>query len=460
MTAVNETLDAHDKKFTDIEIREVGTEMRLAELREMQDELKNKQHSPEEDARFRDLQDLARSLEEEVTKMRDSLGKMNKDLISCRAAINTLRSHSEETASAVEDIRRIADGVREDTAATDKRLKKVVVFIQTETKEINTQIKDLLSSIERNANRIEEVATQRPSQAPAAAPEPKVAPPEPKPAEPPKIERTLPLPETTTIATSPHPVQSAPPEIQVITLPPQIVYEQPIVTVVKKQQVELETTGPKLPRLKPTPAQAMKGPPEVTKADLKKYDDLIARVDRCETMFVTVKTAIDALNKTAKFLTDTKADKDALQGVFDQFRLAVGELNNRVGALRKAVVQKADVSELQQLRNDLQGQLQAQGETAAGTEPVKCLLCGNPRQNVKGAIPIVADDTGLRTVGGGPGMSTRMAGADGGNSCFVYSETGEMFLGRSPDGKPIVLKNLLPQSSLPVKSDDVPSEEP
>jgi hypothetical protein len=213
------------------------------------------------------------------------------------------------------------------------------------------------------------------------------------------------------------------------------------VTVVKKQQVEIETvaTPAKLPRLKPTPAQTVKGPPDVSKADLKKYDELFGRVEKCEATFATVKAAIDALNKTAKFLTDSKADKDALQGLFDQFRLAMGELNNRIGSLRKAVVQKADVTELHQVKSELQGQLLAQGETAAGTEPVRCLLCGNPRHNVAGAIPI--EESVLRNVG--PGVSTRMQGADGGNSCFVYSETGEMFLGRSPDGKPIIMKNLL-----------------
>jgi len=93
--------------------------------------------------------------------------KFNKDLIQCRAAINTLRSHSEETAESIDEIRKITDNVREDTGAMDKRIKKIVVFIQNETKDINGQLKDVMVSIDRNANRIEELANRKP-------PEPRV----------------------------------------------------------------------------------------------------------------------------------------------------------------------------------------------------------------------------------------------------------------------------------------------
>jgi hypothetical protein len=179
---------------------------------------------------------------------------------------------------------------------------------------------------------------------------------------------------------------------------------------------------------------------------MKRYDELFGWIEKCEAMFGLVKNAIETLNKTAKTLQETKADKDALQGLFDQFRLAMGELNNRVGSLRKAILQKADMSELQTLRNEATRDLRIQGETAAATEPVRCLFCGNPRHNVAQAIPM--DETTYRAMG--PGTSSRIQGIDGtGASCFVYSETGEMFLGRSVDGKPIVLKNILEPMTTP-----------
>jgi hypothetical protein len=479
--ALAEAVAHQDKKLSGLEVQQTSTELRFSELKETLEELKRNQRSPEEDAKYQELRDLSRSLEDETGKLRDAMVKLNKDMISCRAAINTLRAHSEDAASAMEDIRKIAEGVRDDTRSTDKRLKKVVVFVQNETKDLAGQIKDLQSSIDRNANRIEEIAQQKqtveriiqqaPAPAPAQLPVSPERPPERRPLSPASPKQPLaPLPPvptlaaaptppapTTAAATSPHlqlpefvpaPPGGAerPPSAQVIQLPTQIVYEQPVVTIVKKQidQVEPAARAPKLPRVKVTPSQASRPPSEVTRADLKKYDDLFARLEKFEAAFVAIRAAIDTLTKTTKTLQDVKADKDQLQALFDQFRLAMGELNNRIGSLRKAIMQKADVSELQVLRADVTRDLHAQGETAAGTEAVRCLLCGNPKHGISQAIPL--DEIGPRTHQ--PGISSRIHGVDGqGASCFVYSETGEMFFGRSPDGKPIILKNVLAPAS-------------
>ena len=114
---------------------------------------------------------------------------------------------------------------------------------------------------------------------------------------------------------------------------------------------------------------------------------------------------------------------------------------------------------------------------AAGTETVRCLLCGQPRRNIAGAnAPIPAatlagnqnttnvlnqtntlaqpnltmatlstnppENMDLATMKSmGPSVSTRTSGNDG-NSCFVYGKDGEMYIGRSPDGKPIVASAL------------------
>jgi len=251
----------------------------------------------------------------------------------------------------------------------------------------------------------------------------------------------------------------------VVQLPPRIVYEQPVVTIVKKQTFEVEAIPPArgstkapLPRLKPAAAQGGKGASEVTRLDLRKYDDLFGRVERMEATFASVKNAIDTLNKSTRHLQEVKADKDALQGLFDQFRLAMGELNNRIGSLRKGVVQKADVSELLQLRQAMQKDMQIMGETAAGTETVKCLLCGNPRHNVVGAIPL--EEAMARNTG--PGTSSRVQGLNGdGSACFVYGEGGRMYHGRSTGGRSIVMKHLLPPSNvMPLESEDPETTQP
>jgi hypothetical protein len=78
-------------------------------------------------------------------------------------------------------------------------------------------------------------------------------------------------------------------------------------------------------------------------------------------------------------------------------------------------------------------------------ECVRCLLCGNPRHNVAGAIT-QADE--IPTHIGGPGISAKLGGADGAR-CFVYSETGDVFLGRPTDGKPIIVKNILGSAVIP-----------
>jgi chromosome segregation ATPase len=477
MKGVAALIAGHDEKLNGFEVRVVAIELRIAELRELLEDLRKGQRNPEDDAKYLELRDHTRALQEESAKVRDTMVKVNKDVISCRAAINTLRAHSEEAAAAMDDVRRVSESVRDDVAGTDKRLKKIVVFVQNETKELAGQIKDLQASLDRNANRVEEVAAQRqvervvveaaaapaqaqpqaerPAERPADRPSDRPAdrdkPVSPKPHAP--LPPLAPLPQAppppaapplATMQTSPHPQEYAPP--QVVTLPPQIIYEQPVIV---KKTIEVEA----MTMAKPKPIARTKTPaareptktlpPEVSRADLRRYDELFGRIEKVEQGNAAIRAAIETVANVAKGLQDTKADKEALQGLFDQFRMAMGELNNRVGALRKAVMQKADVSELAALRADVTKDLHQLGETAAGTEAVRCLLCGNPKHNVAQAIP--HDDAPPRPYGG-PGLSSRIQGVDGnGASCFVYSETGEMFLGRSADGKPIILKNLLGQ---------------
>ena len=235
----------------------------------------------------------------------------------------------------------------------------------------------------------------------------------------------------------------------------------PVIQPAERQIKEQHSTGsvtisrprgdiagsPSVPRRKPLPrlgtAQG-KREPEVSKSDLKKFDDLLPRMKDIDQTIATLKSAIEQLNKNTQHLNDVKADKSELQNVFDQFRMAMGEMNQRVGSLRKALVNKAESVELQELQKALMREVIATGETAAGAETVRCLMCGRPRDHVTGAI----DDPDLiKQIG--PAMSSRVTNVDGdGTACFVYGEHGEMFLGRSVDGRPIFSRREKERDSL------------
>ena len=436
-----ETLNAVKQKVGDMEVAAVAMNNKLAEMKEMQEELKRRQASASDEEQFQDLKGIVSSLEDEMKRVRDGMMKMNKEIITCRAAINGLKSGSEEAANGMEEMSKIASDAREDTASVKKRLKKAMEQFENETKEINNKIDDLYEAIENNNNRLDELAsTGKLSESSRS----KKGESSPKALLSPDRKNTKGASPTKdydqfSYASDPVATNDAGPALP----------EPQIIPIVKPKQIEVDTSAPVrqikplLPRLKPSGTQG-KGS-DVTRQDLRRYDELFARMDKAENAFTHLKSAIDTLNKSTKTLQDIKADKDALQSLFDQFRLAMGELNSRVGSLRKAIVQKADVTELKQLRNDVTKDIQAQGETAAGTETIRCLLCGNPRHNVSQAIP-VSEEMAEK---GGPPISAPMQGIDGkGNPCFVYSQGGEMFLGRSMDGKPIIMKQLFGGSSL------------
>ena len=475
-----ETLSGHETKLVQLELNSIQIEGSVAEVKDALEEMKKKS-SPEEEVRLKELFETSTSLDSETKRLCEAMVKFNKDLISCRAAINTLRSHSEETSGSVEDIVKMCEQAREDCASTDKRLKKLITFMQDENREMTNQIKEISRSVERNADRIEELANKksdsyrstitegeeeeeedgstRPSSK-ATTPksgkkakskakskkEPQHAAQNQKTANEVKYENVMTSPhlalppleekkddELLIPKISPHTLQK---HNQAAAAQP-IVIDQPLVTVVGRNGAAKMP----LPRLAKVPGQPLRSSSELTKNDLKKYDDLFNRLDQLEQKFSVTKSAVDGLNKQVKTLQDSKAEKDALPALFDQFRFAMGELNNRIGSLRKNIIQKADISELVQVRTDILREIKIQGETAAGTEPVRCLLCGNPRHSVTGAFD-AASLNPMSVKPAGPSVSSRVSGADG-SVCYVYGENGQMYLGRSQDGKPIVLSNLM-----------------
>jgi len=168
-------------------------------------------------------------------------------------------------------------------------------------------------------------------------------------------------------------------------------------------------------------------------ADEIKLNDTANKVEKQEGLLYQLKRAVDQHQKALQVLDESKADKTAAQALFEQFRIALGELNNRIGSLKKALVSKADSTELYHAINQL---IQKDStETASGVEPIKCLCCGRPKSGVIGAI----DDPNVTKQIPTP-VSTRVIGEGEGQVCFVYGDRGDMYIGRCQDGKSRVFK--------------------
>lgn len=163
--------------------------------------------------------------------------------------------------------------------------------------------------------------------------------------------------------------------------------------------------------------------------------DTSLKTEKQEGLLHQMKRILDSHTKSINQLDDSKADKNATQQLFEQFRIALSELNSRIGTLRKALVGKVDSSELNNILNQVIDNAE-NDETATGVEPVRCICCGRPRRNVTGAL----DDPTLAKRLGGP-VSTRVLGDGDGQVCFVYGERGDMYYGRSGTGKPIFSKS-------------------
>ncbi|OHT01857.1 hypothetical protein TRFO_07437 [Tritrichomonas foetus] len=473
--AAIEALSQIDSKVNKCESQIVSTDMKVSELREIIHELKEQLGNQASREQLLEVERVLHDYGDETSNLREALVKANKDIINARAAINTLRSHSEETKSISDEAKSQSQRASDDVAANEKRMKKMLAFIQKETGELSTQIKDLNSLIDRNEESINEIQKQRnvdlvkmnagnagnagiskinPSDSTKSnssiSSKSSVS----------KLSITL-----TSEATSPH--TSVPqidstmlhdPDANVVQLPEKVVYEQPVVTVVRKKQIEVvesqQMRRGNLPRLN---TQQTRRDFDTIRSDLKRYEELIPRVERAENSITSLKNAIDSLNRTSKNLTDNKADKNDLQTLFEQFRMALGELNNRLGGMRKQVATKADITEVRDIQKSVLKDLLANGETAAGTESVRCLMCGQSRTNVTGAID---DPTLMKAIGNA--VSSRVTGSDGaGNVCFVYGEHGEMYFGRSPDGKPIYSKpSSLAESNLSETKEKPPMTAP
>jgi hypothetical protein len=394
-------------------------------------------------------------------QMQDLMNRCNRDILNVRAATNTLRSHSEETRSIVDDCKRITQRARDELDGNDARIKKLVAFVQGETGDLATQLRDLQGMIDRADDRIEtfsrvlaQLSAQQQKQ--QARPAVEAIPVDQKPKSPVVSTPTsphIPTPTVDVVVTDPFGPKAkeereAEPTTTVIQLPEKIVYEQPIVTIVRKQRVEVvETTamhGKGLPRIG---ASQSRREQEVSRSDLKPFENLIPRVKDIDGAVAGMKLQLEQMLKQLRTLTELKAERSELQTLFEQFRNALGELSNRIVTIRRTLLSKAEACDLQDVQQRLlrQNEEGKEGETAAGAESIRCLLCGKPRTAVRGAI----DDPELvRALG--PGTSTRVTSAGGhGSACFVYGDHGALFWGRSPDGRSILSRGTKEKEALP-----------
>lgn len=498
------TLSNVNDKVKDHDTRLITTDMKISELKEVQDEFKSQLGHQVTRDQFTELENSLHDTQDELSNIREAVIKANKDIINVRAAISTLRNHSEESRSLIEDAKAVSNQAKEDVTNNDKRFKKLIAYVKSETTQIMDRIKELSMQAENLENNVNDIQKQReldkskyeddkrkfnlslvknsakndsddsnqnkkqpstpvqstnedestdkvsvltsphiPSLSITNEPE----------NIPPLSPSSIPSKQTTQSLPQDQQLPPLQPQIQqvqqqrVVTLPEKIIYEQPIVHVVRKRQVEVvesrQSKSRQLPRLASSQVATSNKELESLRSDLKRYEDLIPRLDRTETAVNSLKGQIEILNKQMKTIIDNKADKSELQSLFEQFRMALGELNNRIGGIRKSVANKADIVEVRDIQKFVKRELTANTETAAGTETVRCLMCGQPRANVTGAID---DPTIVKAIGNA--VSTRVTGSNGdGNVCFVYGEHGEMYFGRSMDGKPMYSKELNPANT-------------
>ncbi|KAH0787416.1 hypothetical protein GPJ56_008611 [Histomonas meleagridis] len=181
-----------------------------------------------------------------------------------------------------------------------------------------------------------------------------------------------------------------------------------------------------------------------------KLSNTFDKVDKQENLLYQLKRAVEIQQRNILQLDEAKVDKNSAQALFEQFRIALSELNSRLNTIKKALIGKVNAADLNTYFGNLMGEFN-NDETSTGTENIRCLCCGRPRRNIKGAI----DDPSMVNKIAGP-VSTRVLGDGEGQVCFVYGERGDMYIGRSGNGKSIFSKAPSVNSSPKRKSRETP----
>ena len=440
-----ESIQSHETRLNEVESITTNMNLRFAEMKQALELLNHRDTSDEEKQRYQELKDRMNAIEEENKRISENNVKFNKDLVAARAAINTLRTHSEDASSAIDDMRKLTDNVREEGVSMEKRLKKVVAFVQSETNNLTAQINDLAKSIERSEDKIEDLLikqvelskkvssqtettavpvyfptvqienTQRPTIVNTVieknTPQQNNSP-----------IRTPPTPEMRKVVTPSYLEETQPSKKEESTLTSQSLQLLDVVGSVENNQniSPNQTPNTVVPLKPPKLKSAVSHKPEVTRGDLKKYDELFTRILTCENALLTIQSLIESANRQIRSLDERKADKEELRTLFEQFRLAMSELNNRVTSLKKQIQTKVEQKSFEDFSNDVNKRMKTIEESLDGA---KSIASKKP--------PSLEDSVIVRQA---------RPNIEEGESCFIYGERGNMYYGRSQNGKPIVTK--------------------
>lgn len=176
---------------------------------------------------------------------------------------------------------------------------------------------------------------------------------------------------------------------------------------------------------------------EVSKNDLKKYDVLFSKIEKVDQSINQLRASIETLHNKFTTFDEQKVDKSNLKLNLDQVRVALGEINQRMKILGNKINSKADLSEMNVIKSTFVSHIQSSQDTAASSENLRCLTCGQHRFSVSQAIddPLLQQHLSHQTV-----LARITDINENGNCCFVYGDSGEPYFGRSPTGKPILSK--------------------
>lgn len=422
------------------------------------------QSSEEGQRPFAEINERFNSLEAEIKRIQDANVKMNKDLTGSRAAINTLRSHSEETTAAMEEIKRLADNIREENANVEKHMKNLVTTTQTDTTAINEKIKDITRSIERTDDRVDDLTGKIAElhtnvqdiahQAPVSS----------QPSEfitiPPKVatvdQPTSPVSSEKSLVASQKSFVSADgkdsarsskvfgkDQADGTTLTAQNLEqlqscnEQILQTQLQLQQQAalLQKTQAQLNAVQREKATAIVSKEAViSSVDQKKFNEISKALSQLQSQLNIMKKDCDKIDKKCIGLQEEKADRSEFKTMFEQFRIAMAELNNRVKSTKKAVSGKVGKEEFDEtLKNaiakseqDIQTNILASTEIGKTSAESRCLLCGQIKKVEPGQT---AEQLQKLNV------------TPSGDRCLVYGDNGEQFFGRNSNGKTIVTKH-------------------
>ena len=465
-------LDADEQKIDSYQ-KQIDSATEIAnEAKQALQDYTNYQASEEGQRPFKEIQEKFDATESEIKKIVDGNVKMNKDLTGARAAINTLRSHSEETAGAVEEIKRLFDNIREENQTTDKKMKTVVQFAQAEVANTSEKIKDVSRSVERTDDKVDELAQkivelQNRFNELSKKPHDKSIT-ERSHSELPRIVSkqtvdrvTSPIPEPEIDATQSFVSTSSLDSLRNIsifpTAPQNTSQDLPAAPQVTQPQTQNRLSAASLPQLQenvesqqfepqwraPSSSASKQGnlipktnttnvlkETVISSVDQKKFAEIASQIGSLQTSLSNERSDIEEMMKRIVNLQETKADKDELKTIFEQFRIAMGELNSRILSVRKLANSKVDQSKIDEIINMIPKS--PDGDDGNPAAEVRCLLCGNVRKVRQETTTEKDKDKEERS---------SMPREDPGEQCFVYGDGGELFMGRNSNGKPVVTKH-------------------